>query len=104
MTNEMQSIARIGANVLNTCAGILTVMLIFLVLESRDITARREASPTVVVNRALKTDRPIPVKQWLRSNYPLAPAFGRRLDDGCESLVSTLSHSPLAQNAGRCLS
>jgi hypothetical protein len=103
MTNEMQSMARIGANVLNTCAGILTVTLIFLALESRDITARREASPTVVVNRALKTDRPIPVKQWLRSNS-LAPAFGRSLDDGCESLASPSEPFSLAQIAGRCLS
>jgi hypothetical protein len=94
--------AWIGATVLNGCAVILTATLMFMALETPDATARLGTPPTVVVNRALKKDRLAPVKQWLRSDH--LRVFDTRLDDGCESLVSPLTHSPLAQIAGRCLS
>ena len=58
----------------------------------------------MVVNRTPKQDRLVPVKQALRINDLPAPASGRELVDGCESPVSPLSNSPLAQIAGRCLS
>ena len=93
--------AWICATVLNACSVILTAAF-FIALGAPDSTTRLEAAPTVVVNRALKKNRL--VERWLRSDHLLAQVWGTRLNDGCESLVSPLSHSPLAQIAGRCLS
>jgi hypothetical protein len=92
------------SNVLNAWAVILSLTAILAGLEISDATARSGAAPLVIVNRTPKKDRPVPAKQWLRINNLLAPASGRELVDGCESLVSPLSNSPLAQIAGRCLS
>ena len=96
--------AWICATVLNACSLILTAAFVFIALETPDSTTRLGAAPTVVVNRALKKDRLVTVERWLRSNHLQAQVWGTRLNDGCESLVSPLSHSPLAQIAGRCLS
>jgi hypothetical protein len=104
VSGEYQPVTRIGSNVLNACAVILSFTAILAEPEISDATARSGAAPLVVVNRTPKRDRPVPVKQSLPINDLLAPASGRELVDGCESLVSLLSHSPLAQIAGRCLS
>jgi hypothetical protein len=53
-----------------------------------------------VVNRTIKGDR---LARIAKINIPLAPA-NLELVDGCESLVSSLAHTPFATKAGRCVS
>ena len=91
------------SNVLNGCAVIVSFTAILAGSCLSDATARSGATPPLVVNRALKQDRSDSVKQRLRINDLLESASGRMVD-GCESLVSPLSRSPLAKIAGRCLS
>ena len=76
-------------------------------------TASSAAAPSgEIVNRAQKGNRlPLvpalhqnPVSRQLEVNLPRMPAPEQGLADGCESLVSPLARSPLAQIAGRCLS
>jgi hypothetical protein len=63
-----------------------------------------------MVNRNGKSDRlplvpalhPLPVKQPVKIEALRTPRRG--LAEGCESLASSLSHSSLANIAGRCLS
>jgi hypothetical protein len=65
-----------------------------------------------MVNRTLKSDR-LPLVSIKSRNAvngpaemqpPPAPAPKPRLLDGCESIVSMIGQSPLAQVAGRCVS
>jgi hypothetical protein len=67
-------------------------------------TAPSAAPPSVVVDRTLKKDLSVPAEHSLRINGLLAPTSSRELVDGCESLVSPLTYSPLARIVGRCLS
>ena len=90
------------SNVLNACAVFLSLTTIFAGLGRPD--ARPGAPYSVAVNRTLKNDRLTPVKQSLQNNDLPVPVANRSLVDGCESAVSPLSYSPLAQIAGRCLS
>jgi len=94
--------------VVGACSVIFTLISIFGSIELSGATAASESAASAEgVNRAAKADR-----------LPLVPIFGRnivnppkgarapdqKLFDGCEALASTLTRSPLAQLAGRCLS
>jgi hypothetical protein len=95
------------------CSVLLAIVSIVIGIEVSVATASSGAAPSVeIVNRALKGNRlPLvpalhrnPVNQPPRVNLRLMPAPDGGLADGCESLVSPLARSPLAQIAGRCLS
>jgi hypothetical protein len=65
-----------------------------------------------MVNRNGKSDRlplvpalhSLPVKQPVKIEALRTPRRDQELAEGCESLASSLSHSSLADIAGRCLS
>jgi len=95
------------------CSVLLAMASIVMGIEVSVATASSGAAPSVeIVNRAQKGNRlPLvpglhqnPVSRQLEVNLPRVPAPERDLADGCESLVSPLARSPLAQIAGRCLS
>jgi hypothetical protein len=93
------------------CSVLLAIASIVLGIEVSIATASSGAAPSAeIVNRAQKGNR-LPLVPALRqnaisrppeANLPRTPAPG--LADGCEPVVSPLTHSPLAQIAGRCLS
>jgi hypothetical protein len=93
------------------CSGILTLMSIFVGLKVSAATAWSGAAPALeIVDRAGKGDR-LPLVRVIRPDTgsqllenSRTPAPTQQLSDGCESLVSALSHSLLAQIAGRCIS
>jgi hypothetical protein len=95
------------------CSVLLATVSIVIGIEVSVATASSGAAPSVeIVNRALKGNRlPLvpaldqnPVSGPLEVNVPRVAAPDGGLADGCESLVSPLARSPLAQIAGRCLS
>ena len=92
---------------------LLAMASIVMGIELSVATAFSGAAPSAaIVNRAQKSNRlPLvpalhqnPVSRQLEVNLPRMPAPEQGLADGCESLVSPLARSPLAQIAGRCLS
>jgi hypothetical protein len=112
-TGESQSMGRGSAYVVGACSVILAMVSIFVGIEISVATAWSGAAPAVeIVDRAGKGDRlsPVPafhrnaVNQPLEINVPRTPAPDQELIEGCESLASSLTHSPFAQVAGRCLS
>ena len=104
---ESQSMSAGSHYVVGACGLILAMVSIFVRLEISVATAWSGTAPAVeIVDRTGKGDR-----------LPLAPAFHRNavnqpleidvlptLIYGCEPLASSLTKSPLAQIAGRCLS
>ena len=108
-----QSMGRGSPYVVGACSVILAMAAIFVGIEISIATAWSGAAPAVeIVNRTGKVDR-LPLapafrrnalNQPLEINVPRTPAPDQKLIDGCESLISSLAHSPFAQVAGRCLS
>ena len=94
------------------CSVLLAMASIVMGIEVSVATAFSGAAPPIEINRAQKGDRlrlvpalhQNPVSQLLEVNLPRIPAPDRGLADGCEPVASPLTHSPLAQIAGRCLS
>jgi hypothetical protein len=93
------------------CSTILALVSIIVVIEILVATTWSGVPPPLeIVNRTGKGDRLPPVQalnavdQLLEINVSRKPAPNQQLADGCESLASSLAHSPLAQIAGRCLS
>jgi hypothetical protein len=94
-------------------AAALAILSIVIDLEV-SVGAARSAveSSAEIVTRTRKGDRlPLPPAFYVNAvtksreiNVPRAPASDSKLADGCESLVSSLAHSPLARVAGRCVS
>jgi hypothetical protein len=103
-----------GAQFLIGGFGLALVLLAVIIgIEVSVATARSgDESPSQIVNHARKGDRLplIPAFHLNAENQPLeikvphAPTFDSKLADGCESLVSSLAHSPWANVAGRCVS
>jgi hypothetical protein len=58
-------------------------------------------APITTVDRTLKGDRLPPAARPVKLQ---TPASSQRLPDGCESVVSTITRSPLARQPGRCVS
>ena len=99
--DQIRIARRASACVVAASSTILTLMSIFVGVKVSAATAWSGASPTAVpalqtVNRTGKGDRLLLL--------PVTPVPAHRLVDGCESPVSALGRSPLAQIAGRCLS
>jgi hypothetical protein len=75
-------------------------------------TTSSEPVSVQIVDRTHKDDRlsPIPARDAkafqlpLQIDAPRTPVSSRGLPHGCESLASSLTHSPVAEIAGRCLS
>ena len=94
------------------CTVLLAIASIAVGIEVSVATASSGAAPSIEINRAQKGDRLrlVPalhqnsVSGLLEVNLPRIPAPDRGLADGCEPVASPLTHSPLAQIAGRCLS
>ena len=93
--------------------GALLVLVSLIAVEVSISTARSGIAPIGnIVNRTHKSDR-LPLSHAFRSEaahqphgvsllgIPAAPS---KLPYGCEALVSSLTFSPLARTAGRCLS
>ena len=89
---------------------LLAIASIVIGIEVSAATASSATAPSVeTVNRAQKGDRLLVVPTLHQNaisrprevNLRRAPAADQDLADGCESLASPLSHSPLAQIAGR---
>ena len=96
------------------CSVLLATLSVVIGIEVSVATASPGAvSSMEIVDRARKGNR-LPLVPALHQNpvnrppeevnLPRIPAPDRGLADGCESLASPLTHSPLAQIAGRCLS
>ena len=77
-----------------------------LILATTSIGAQSDVGAPVVVDRTQKSDR-LPLSQI---NVTRSRALDQRdagaydLPDGCDALVSPLTHSQLARIAGRCVS
>jgi hypothetical protein len=83
------------------CSGLMLAALTTVVGFDGIATAYSDVSSSLgLVNRTQKADR-LPT---VRINLPRAPVYDASLPDGCESLVSPLTRSRLADIAGRCLS
>jgi len=94
---------------------LLAIVSIVIGIEVSVATASSGAAPsTEIINRTQKGDRLLLVPALHRNpvNRPPEVSLPRMhilapdqdLADGCESSVSPLARSPLAQIAGRCLS
>ena len=82
------------------CGVILATISIVIGFEEI-ATARPGVSASIeIVNRTRKADR-LPL---IQINVPRTPSYDSKLPDGCDSLVSSLTHSHLAHIAGRCVS
>jgi hypothetical protein len=112
-TGKPRSIGRGSSYVVRACSLVLAMMCIFIGVETSVVTAWSGAFPAVeIVNRSGKSDRlqrapqfhRNTVNQLLRINFPRTPAPDQELIDGCESVASSLTHSPFARVASRCLS
>jgi hypothetical protein len=99
------------------CSAILTLLSMLMVVKVSPGTAwspaTRSATPALeIVNRTAKGDRlplltvirPHMARQFLENHATRNRAHAQHLTEGCESLVSELSQSLLAQIAGRCIS
>jgi hypothetical protein len=92
------------------CGAALAVVSFIIGLEVSVATTGSGAEPSAEIAR--KGDRLplVPVFHRKAVNQPLdirvpgAPASELEMADNCESLVSSLAHSPLGHIAGRCLS
>jgi hypothetical protein len=83
------------------CGGCILAALTTVIGFEVIATARPDASASVEsLNRTRKNDR-LPIGEIKK---PRAPLYDASLPDGCESLVSPLTHSHLARMAGRCVS
>ena len=110
---QARIVGRASQYVVAACSGILTLMSIVVGLKVSAATAGSGAAPALeIVDRAGKGDRlplvrvirPDTGSQLLENYVTRTPAPTQQLSDGCESLVSALSHPLLAQIAGRCIS
>jgi hypothetical protein len=108
---DSRSMGRSCPYVVGACSAILAMVSIIVVIEILVATTWSGVPPPLeIVNRTGKGDRLPPVQalnvvdQLLEINVSRKPALNQQLADGCESLASSLAHSPLAQIAGRCLS
>jgi hypothetical protein len=109
-TRSFQSISS-GSRYFDGCCGVvLSIALVTIGVEAWVATAGSAPKPSVKI--AQKGDR-LPLvpplyrnvlNQPLNISIPSAPTSNRELADGCESLVSSLSRSPLKHIASRCLS
>ena len=90
------------ALILTVVFGLATLLAVVcgLVISLASASAGVEPSGHFV-NRTIKGDR---LARIAKINIPLAPAVDLELADGCESLVSSLAHTPFATKAGRCVS
>ena len=92
-----------GFRYFGVCGLALAMVSIVIGFEPSAATTRSDVDYSVqIVNRTRKGDR-LPLVQP-QINVPLAPASDSKLADGCDSLVSSLTHSRLALIAGRCVS
>jgi hypothetical protein len=89
-------------HILMSICGVLILAAVYTAIGLEGIAiARPDAGiSTEIVNRTQKGDR-LPLVQ---RTAPRVPAYDSRLPDGCDSLVSSLTHSDLARIAGRCVS
>jgi hypothetical protein len=86
---------------LGICSVALAMVSIVVGFESSIATARSGLDSSMeIVNRTRKGDR-LPLIQP-QINMPRTIASDSKLADGCESLVSPLTHSEFARVAGRC--
>jgi hypothetical protein len=109
-TGSSQSISCGSRYFVGGCGAALAMVSIIIGLEASVATAGSGAESSVEIAR--KGDR-LPllpafyrkaVNQPLDISVPGAPASNLEMADNCESLVSSLAHSPLRHIAGRCLS
>jgi hypothetical protein len=98
--------------VVYACSVVLILLSIFVGLDISVSIAWSDVAPSVeMVNRTRKGDRlPPPTFQGNAMNQSgdieVLQKLPHKLEllDGCESLASSLTRSPLARIAGRCLS
>ena len=113
--DQIRIARRASAYVVAAFSGILTLMSIFVGIKVSAATAWSGAGPKAVpalqmVDRTGKGDRlpllPVvgPDSDGRLLGVRRTPVPAHQLVDGCESLVSVLSNSPLAQIEGRCMS
>jgi hypothetical protein len=105
---RMQYVGRVYPDLVAACIGVLMLMCVFVALRVSAATAGSRTAPTLaIVDRTGKSDR-LPLlytgNRSLETYDTRVPGFTQELIDGCESVVSALSHSPLSQIAGRCVS
>jgi hypothetical protein len=109
-TGSSQSISCGSRYFVGGCGAAFALVSIIIGLEMSVATAGSGAEPIVEIAR--KGDR-LPlvpafyqkaVNQPLDIGVPSAPTSNPEMADNCESLVSSLAHSPLRHIAGRCLS
>ena len=94
-TGKTQAMGRGSRCVLAAGTVIFAILCIFDALEASVARAWSGAVPAIeMVDRTAKGDR---------LDLLHAPAPNKRLIEGCESLVSSLTDSVLAQIAGRCM-
>jgi hypothetical protein len=99
-------------HLISGCTVLLAIASIVIGIEVSVAASSGAALSIETINRAQKGDRlrlvaalhQNPVSRLLEVNLPRIPAPDRGLADGCEPVASPLTHSPLAQMAGRCLS
>jgi hypothetical protein len=106
-------IGRATQRFLDGCSVLLAIVSIAVTIErSVAIAWSGAAASTEIVDRTRKGDRLPLIPAWdgdaaelpLQVDAPRTKAPRRGLPDGCESLASSLTRSPVARIAGRCLS
>lgn len=109
-TGSFQSILCGSRYFAGACGIVLATASIIVDLEVSVAPAGSASKPPAIIAR--KGDRlPLApafyrtaVGHSLNIGIPSTPPSNSKLADGCESLVSSLAHSPLKHIAGRCLS
>ena len=92
-----------GVRYFGVCGLVLAMVTIVIGFEPSAATTRSDIDFSAqIVNRTLKGDR-LPLIQP-QISVRLAPTPDLKLADGCDPLVSSLTHSELALIAGRCVS
>jgi hypothetical protein len=111
-TGKPRCIGRRGSQyVVGVYRLILAMVYIFTGFGISVVTAWSVAAPAVqIVDRSGKSERLAPALQFHRNSvnqsldvkFSRTPAPDRKLTDGCEA-ASSLTHSPFARVAGRCV-
>jgi hypothetical protein len=77
---------------------VLALLSSVVLVEVTSATPRVQSLDQASVNRTLKGDRQAPVSSRAKTETQAV------LPDGCESILSVITRSPLAQIARRCVS
>jgi hypothetical protein len=110
--DAFRAIGRTARHSIACCSVLLALASTAITTKGSVATASSEPVPVQIVDRTHKGDR-LPLidardgkafELPLQVNAPRTLASSRGLPDGCESLVSSLARSPVAEIAGRCLS